>query len=649
MNNTPGIIDLRWLLLSLALVMAMHVAHLAVWVSIFIATFGGWRYLVEKNNWHLPRLWLLMPITLLAALGVLVTYHGLFGRDASVALLAVMLSLKLMETRKQRDYVLLIFAGFFLTITAFLFNQSMLVGAYLLLPIMALTATLVGVSHPNGNLDWRFQTKLAGSLLAQAIPVMLALFFLFPRVPGPLWGIPQDAYKGMSGLSDAMEPGNISQLSLSGAIAFRAEFKGKVPPNSLLYWRGPVLWHYDGRSWRLSSPNLAIPRESLRVQGPPTLYSVTLEPHNRPWLLMLDMPTSLPANAQFSRDLQVLSRAPVRARMRYAGSSNFAYMLAENLSERERELALQLPDGGNPRSNALAQAWASAGKSPESIVQAALSMFREQAFVYTLAPPLLQQNPVDDFLFNTRRGFCEHYAGSFVYLMRAAGVPARVVTGYQGGEVNPVGNYLIVRQSDAHAWAEVWFKGRGWVRVDPTAAVAPQRIASGIFSALPQNDALPMLARKDFSLLRKLYLNWDALNNGWNQWVLGYDQKRQIELLQRLTGSQLSWQDLAVALIACVGSVVLVISYFLLRGKQLSIDPVQRLYAEFLRKLERAGLKRYSHEGPLDFSKRACRRLPAQASAIQQITESYTHLRYRSVYNPQALEAFKHLVKAFKH
>jgi transglutaminase-like putative cysteine protease len=649
MNNKPGIIDLRWLLLSLALVMALHVSHFAIWVSAFIAAFGAWRYLIEKNSWHLPRLLLLIPITMLAALGVLVTYHGLFGRDASVALLAVMLSLKLMETRAQRDYVLLVFAGFFLTITAFLFNQSMLVGAYLLLPIVCLTATLVGVSHPNGNLGWRFQTKLAGSLLAQAIPVMLALFFLFPRVPGPLWGVPQDAYKGMSGLSDSMEPGNISQLSQSGAIAFRAEFKGKVPPSSLLYWRGPVLWHYDGRSWRMSSPNLNIPTESLRAQGAPTLYSVTLEPHNRTWLLMLDMPTSLPANAQLSRDLQVLSRQPVRTRIRYEGASNFSYKLAENLSDRERELALQLPDRGNPRSMALAKEWASAGKSPENIVQTALNMFREQTFVYTLSPPLLQQNAIDDFLFNTKRGFCEHYASSFVYLMRAAGVPARVVTGYQGGEVNPVGNYLIVRQSDAHAWAEVWFKGRGWVRVDPTAAVAPQRIESGISSALPESDALPMLARRDFSLMRKLYLNWDALNNGWNQWVLGYDQKRLMELLQRLTGSELSWQDLAVALIACVGAVVLVISYFLLRSKRLWVDPVQRLYAEFLRKLERAGLKRYSHEGPLDFSKRACRRLPAKASAIQQITQSYTDLRYRSIYNPQALETFKHLVKAFKY
>ena len=521
--NKPGIIDLRWLLLSLALVMALHVSHFAIWISAFITAFGLWRYLIEKNDWHLPKLWLLIPITLLGAVGIIVTYHGLFGRDASVALLAIMLALKLMETRDQRDYVLLVFSGFFLTITAFLFNQSLLVGAFMILPVVCLTATLVGVSHPNGSLGWRFQAKLAGSLLAQAAPVMLALFLLFPRIPGPLWGVPQDAYRSMSGLSDSMEPGTISELSLSGAIAFRAAFQGKIPPNSQLYWRGPVLWHYDGRSWRMSSQQLDIPRETLRARGEPTRYSVTLEPHNRNWLLMLDMPTTLPPDALLSRDLQALSPKPVRTRMRYEASSHFAYTLAENLGERERDLALQIPDDENPKSVALAKEWLSSGKSPESIVQTALSMFRQQAFVYTLSPPLLGQNPVDDFLFNTRRGFCEHYASSFVYLMRAAGVPARVVTGYQGGEVNPVGNYLIIRQSDAHAWAEVWLAGRGWVRIDPTAAVSPQRIERGISSALPEGNALPMLARMDSTLLRKLYLNWDAINNGWNQWVLGYN------------------------------------------------------------------------------------------------------------------------------
>lgn len=302
--SKPTMTDLRWLLLSLALVMALHVSHLPAWVSILIGAFGAWRYLVEYQRWQLPSTWILLPITILGALGIMVSYHGLFGRDASVALLALMLALKLMETRDLRDYMLLVFAGFFLTITAFLFNQSILVGAFITLPTLSLIATLVGVSHPNGSLPWRFQAKLSGLLLAQAVPVMLALFFLFPRVPGPLWGVPQDAYRGMSGLSDHMESGNISQLTLSGTIAFRVQFSGPVPASNQLYWRGPVLWHYDGRAWRMRYQQQGAP-ETLHVNGTPALYSVTLEPHNRNWLLMLDMPTMLPANAYQSRDLQI--------------------------------------------------------------------------------------------------------------------------------------------------------------------------------------------------------------------------------------------------------------------------------------------------------------------------------------------------------
>jgi protein-glutamine gamma-glutamyltransferase len=382
------------------------------------------------------------------------------------------------------------------------------------------------------------------------------------------------------------------------------------------------------------------------VHDAPTLYSVTLEPHNRNWLLMLDIPTTLPPNSAASPDWQVLSPEPVRTRIRYSGSSHLNYTLEPELSERERKMALQIPPGENPRTKELAQSWA--GADAATIVQNALNMFRQQNFAYTLTPPLLGANPMDDFLFNSRRGFCEHYAGSFVYLMRAAGVPARVVTGYQGGEVNTVGNYLIVRQSDAHAWAEVWLQGRGWIRVDPTAAVAPQRIERGIASALPESDALPLMTRRDYPLLRKLYLNWDAVNNGWNQWVLGYNQQRQMELLSRLFGSQVSWQDMTIALMAAVGSVMLALSFFLLRIKRVKVDPLQRLYLKFLRKLERAGLKRYSHEGPLDFSKRAAIRLPAKADAITHISSIYARLRYRGDDNPQALNAFKRLIESFK-
>ena len=254
---------------------------------------------------------------------------------------------------------------------------------------------------------------------------------------------------------------------------------------------------------------------------------------------------------------------------------------------------------------------------------------------------------MDEFLFNSRRGFCEHYAGSFAYLMRAAGVPTRIVTGYQGGDVNPVGNYLIVRQSDAHAWTEVWLEGRGWTRVDPTAAVSPLRIESGI-SSVPAAEDLPILARRDSSLLRQMYMNWDAVNNGWNQWVLGYNEQRQRELLSRLTGNKLSWQDLTVALMVFVSLVLLVISVFLFRPRQGKVDPLTKLFAEFQRKLEVVGLTRLKHEGPRDYGTRAAHRLPAKARAIEDITNSYINLRYRSHLQPQALESFKKLIKAFK-
>ena len=653
-HTKPSISDLHWLLGSLALVMMLHLSHLAIWVSIFIASFGLWRFLIEKNGWQLPRLVILVPLTLLGGLGIMLTYKGLFGRDASVALLAIMLSLKLMETRNPRDYILLIFAGYFLTITAFLFTQSLLVGAFILLPVVCLTSTLIGISHPNGDLGWRFQAKLAGNLLLQGVPVMLALFFLFPRVPGPLWGVPQDAYKSMTGLSDSMQPGNISELSLSSAIAFRVEFKGDIPKNHELYWRGPVLWHYDGQSWTMRGVPIRsqlekVQNESLRVRGNATDYTVTLEPHNRNWLLMLDMPTTQPPNTLMSNDLQILSREPIRTRIRYTASSYLNYTLNETLTTREHDLALQINDDENPRTFALAKEWTDAHKSPEQIIQSALDMFRQQEFIYTLRPPLLSRlSPVDDFLFNTRRGFCEHYASSFVFLMRAAGVPARVVTGYQGGEVNPVGNYLIVRQSDAHAWAEVWLSGRGWVRIDPTAAVSPQRVESGMDAAIPDNDVLPIMSRRDSPFLRKLYLNWDAVNNGWNQYVLGYDQQKQMDLLSKLAGKEISWQDLVIAMMVTVSAVGLVISYFLLRSVRIKREPLQKLYEVFLRKLQKAGLQRHPYEGPRDFCHRAVQRLPAKANEIRLITDQYAQLRYGSKTNLASLDSLKILIKAFK-
>ena len=637
---------LHWLLVPLGLAMALHLPHFPLWLTLLIAGAGIWRYLIARYGWRMPSPWLLVPLALAGAVGILASYHGMFGRDASVALLALMLALKLMETRTHRDCVLLVFSGFFLVITVFLFQQSIAMGLFMLVPVAGLTAALLGASHANGNLGWRLQAKTAAKLLAQAVPVMLALFLLFPRVPGPLWGVPQDAYRGMSGLSDSMAPGEISELSLSSAVAFRVQFAGPSPPGNRLYWRGPVLWYFDGRRWSPGSPGRSL--ESLSARGALTRYAVTLEPHNRNWLFALDMPAALPPDAGLSRDRQLLSQRPVRTRMRYEVASSLDYTLGAELDARARRLALQLPRQGNPHSRAMARGWAESGVEPSEIVERALRMYREQDFVYTLTPPRLGADGMDDFLFGTRRGFCEHYAGSFVYLMRAAGVPARVVTGYQGGERNPIGDYFIVRQSDAHAWAEVWLQGRGWVRVDPTAAVSPLRVEAGIGDALPHSDSLPLLARRDATWLRELYLNWDALNNGWNQWVLGYNQQRQADLWSRLTGQRPSWQALAAALMAILAVIVLALSFFLLRNKRRRLPPLQRFYQTFLRKLEKVGLQRQPGEGPQDFGQRVAAQLPAQAAAIERISAAYARLRYRDTADAKALADFKRMVTTFR-
>lgn len=643
---------LLWLLASLTITFGLLAINLESWVPACFILFAVWRYLIEKNNWSYPKIWIRLPMTIAGGLAVLAAYGSFLGRNASVALFLVMLALKLLETKSKRDYIVMVILGYFLTVNVLLFTQAIWVFFAMLAALLGLTACLIAATHSNNQLDFKVQAKLAGTMLMQAVPIMLVLFLLFPRIPGPLWGIPKDTYSGMTGLSDSMEPGSISELSLSSKIAFRVEFKSAMPPYSQLYWRGPVLWHQEGRKWQMTSDNLILPKESLETSGPVTDYTITLEPHNRNWLLMLDMPTSLPPDAITKHDMQVLSKNPVRTRIRYDGQSSTNYQLGKTLSDRERVLSLQLLEDENPKTRQLAQQWLDEKKPPEEIIKAALTMFREQPFIYTLAPPLLGREPVDDFLFNTRRGFCEHYASSFVYLMRAAGVPARIVTGYQGGELNPNGNYLIVRQSDAHAWAEVWLENKGWVRIDPTAAVSPSRIEYGIASSVADSALLPLLARRDYPMLKSLYLNWDAVNNGWNQWVLGYDEKKQLSLLKKLLGKKIVWEDIGLILVGTMIVLMLLVSYFLLRNKAIVLNPLKKTYQRFLNKLAKIGLIKSSHEGVLDFATRASSQLPEKARDIKEISELYSSIQYAPTQKDgnqkHVLDLLKQLVKGFK-
>ncbi len=633
---------LTWLLVSLAVVLATHSPNLPIWVIATSFFFGIWRYLISKNKWSLPKVWQLLPITLLICIGIIFTFKGFFGRDASLSLLVVMCSLKLLETKTLRDYMLVIVLGYFLVGNLFLFNQTIATFLVSILPLILLTATLINTSlHTRQPI--RFSLKLASQLLLQAVPVMLILFVLFPRIPGPLWGLPQDANSAMSGLGDSLQFGNISNLTKNSAIAFRVQFKGVIPVNNQLYWRGPVLWHQEDQNWTMSSPNIGLPLEKLAVQGAPIQYTITLEPHNRLWLLMLDMPTMIPQQAKLTHDYSVLADKPVRSRMRYEATSFNQYQLGIHLSEREKLLSLQINEGENPKTIQLVKTWSHLNASDK--INSALNLYRQQEFFYTLQPPRLSKNPVDNFLFNTKRGFCEHYATSFVYLMRAAGVPARIVTGYQGGEFNPNGNYLIVRQSDAHAWAEVWLEEKGWVRVDPTAAVSPERIEFGISEALSNTDELPIMARKDYPWLKKAYLNWDSVNNGWNQWVLGYDDKKQLDFLKKLTGKNLSLQDMLLWMIGIIVLIMAVTTCFLLKQNKAKLKPAQRLYVQYLDQLKRIGLVPHSSEAALDFAQRAAIALPDHKQLIIEIAQRYNVLMYSASPKPALLDELVQRIK----
>lgn len=624
--------NISWLLVVLAWTIAPHVPHLPVWATPLCVAMGIWRWVVARRGSSLPGKKLLLTLAFLAGFGVLSNFGTTLGRDAGVSLLIVMLCMKLMELRSVRDGMVMVFLCYFLIVTNFLYSQSVLMGLYMLVAVLIVTATLIGLNQPAIAGNGRQNIRLAAILLGQGLPVMLVLFVFFPRIQGPLWGKQDPNIGAISGLSNNMSPGSISRLGLSDAVALRAEFVGAAPAPPLRYWRGPVFWHYDGRAWTSGASRRPTPI-SLKVEGDPVVYTITLEPHTLRGLFALDFPFTLPPGSLMSDDYQVLATTPVRQRLRYQLTSRLRYQAGMELNEEQRRGGLQLPPDINPRARKLAALWQSRAKSEREVVDMALDMFAKQPFVYTLSPPpLFGDHTVDAFLFETRRGFCEHYAGSFVFLMRAAGIPARVVTGYQGGELNPMGNYLIVRQSDAHAWAEVWLPEQGWVRIDPTASIAPQRVEreAGLLAALSASEPLPMLARVDFDWLRQTRFGWDLINYNWYLWVLNYGPKRQAALLARL-GIQLdSVRDMAYALLIGVGGLMLVISGGMMwRLQAAPKDATVAAYRRFCAKLAKVGLAREAAEGPSDYAARIIRNRPDLAESVMRITERYIALRYR--------------------
>lgn len=619
--------ELLWLVLPLALVVAPHAANLPAWLGLAWAAIAGWCLLRATRRWPLPPRWLRVAVAAFGLIAVFAQFGSLVGPQAGVALLVFLSAAKLLETEAPRDRTGLIFVGYFLLVAYFLEDQSVLSAAYMLVALLGLTASLIASQMPQPKAIWP-KLRPAVVLLVQALPLALFLFVLFPRLSGPLWSMPQET-AARTGLSDQMSPGDFNRLIQSDEIAFRADFSQRGIDTSQLYWRGPVLWDYDGRTWR-TLRYIAEQGVAGEGAGQPVEYGIILEPHQQRWLFLLGLPAELPAlDAVLRSDLQWLARRPISRRLHYKVSAWLDYRYGLDLSDTARTRALRLPKNANPQTRALAARWRASGLDDAAIVQQALRHFRSEPFVYTLQPPKLSAQAMDDFLFGTRRGFCEHYASAFVFLMRAAGIPARVVTGYQGGEYNAVGNYWIVRQRDAHAWAEAWLPGQGWVQVDPTAAVSPARVELGLNAALPAAERPARLFDLDTGWLAPMRLAWDVVNYRWNLWVLGYNDVRQREFLARLN----PWLANLNAMLWLLGAgstlfIFGLAGFYLLRQGGEKQDAIGRQYARFCRKLARLGLTRAAHEGPAAFAQRAGAARPDLGAAIAQITQLYIGLRY---------------------
>ncbi len=633
----------------LMLAVLIHSLHLPAWVFVLAIAMTLWRLVAMRFRLKLPPRFLLGVLAGIGFVGVLLSFRTINGLEAGTALLIVMMSLKLMETKSSRDQHVLLFIAYFLVMAGFLYTQEIWATTYLFVTTWLITTALLIVSA--GRFPFSFTRAFKGSagLLIQALPLMLILFLLFPRIPGPFWALPARG-AGVSGLDDEMSPGMLSSLSLSDAVAFRVAFNSNIPPPEQRYWRGPVLSRFDGRTWRGTNTR-PLTNSDIEHMGDAVAYRITLQPHNRPWLFALDLPAQWSdRRARMTLDYQLVSTKVVDQLRSYDLQSYTKYKAGAELSTRMRARALDIgPKIRNTRSQAWARELHAGGTSDMEVVASVLRVFREEPFTYTLEPPPLGMNSVDEFLWGTRQGFCGHYASSFTFLMRAAGIPARVVTGYQGGEINPLGGHLTVRQSDAHAWSEIWLDGQGWVRVDPTAAVAPERIAQNLAQAMRGGEPVAGLLLRNILFLDRMRLTWDMINSRWNEWVLGYGPDTQLSVLARLGFDQANWRQLILTLTGLlVLFLIALTAYLSWQFQPRSLDIAARLYERFCNKAGKLRITRQPHESPAAFASRLSGLRPDLASAVSGITDLYVRVRYEPDVRSNDLRQLRKKVAEFR-
>ncbi|MFO8111792.1 MAG: DUF3488 and transglutaminase-like domain-containing protein [Desulfosalsimonadaceae bacterium] len=635
------------ILFALLVAIFPHVTDLPLWVIAWCAFMWAYALVCMKYNRPVPSRLLRNVLTVVGIIGLLLTFRTRIDASAYISLLVIMAAIKPLEISTHRDGMVTVFLAYFIVITSLLKSETLLMTVYMFISVLVTTAVLVRINDPGGR--FRDHFRLSAVMLAQAVPLMLALFFLFPRLEGSLVGISRSE-TGVTGFSETLRPGGVSRLVEDDTVAFRVEFDDDIPDFEHLYWRGIVFVHFDGTAWRQQRQlSEAAPPE--REKKDATGYSVILEPHRSRWLFAMDFPEQIPEDGRMYEDFTVLSRKPVYRTKRYAMVSDKRDHTGK--TDFPADAYTRLAGAGNPESRALGARLAENAAGAEEIVRNALDYFRERGFVYTVTPPLAGRNPVDDFLFDAQSGYCEHYASAFAFLMRSAGIPARVVGGYLGGEINPYGNYLIVRQSYAHAWVEVWNEEKGWFRVDPTAVVAPGRIAGGPEGGLSPGELRRFADQylQPFSaFIQQARFGWDAFSKNWQAWFEGYSFEQQKALLERLGITDAYRTGPLVLLLAGFFLVFLFFAVYLfiqLHGKTERPDDVKKRYRQFLQKMSGAGVEKHPGEGPGEFAEKAAAARPDLASAIGEITALYIVLRYSPLPPDDAYFRFEKAVKGF--
>ncbi|HTU64782.1 MAG TPA: DUF3488 and transglutaminase-like domain-containing protein [Steroidobacteraceae bacterium] len=608
------------------------IAQAPVWcVSIALAA-SAWRVLVATGRARPLEIgrggkFFFGGLTAFLVIAVLMSFRTLNGLAAGTALLTLMGALKLIESRTGRDDAIVIGVALFMFLAAALANQAMWRVPLYLLGVCGAGAAMALVAHPDSALTTRAALRLAVRAVAMAVPLGIACFLFFPRVTGQFWAL-ENATSATSGLSDELSPGAIDKLVTEYSPVFRVRFLGPTPPPEARYWRGPVLNDFDGFTWRRTGS----PYEETRAEplGPAYPHRITLDPTGNRWLFALDVVDASPQpDMRLTHDKQLSAGSPVNDTLTYDATSHAQTRAAGPLTAAGRINETRLVPNRNPRALALAHELRARAADDAGYSRLVLDWFRDNGLEYSLEPEPTSVDSVDSVLFDTKRGFCGHFASSYAMLMRAAGVPARVITGYLGGEYNPIGGYWIVRQSDAHAWTEVWLESRGWTRIDPTAVVAPERLRSDVYAALPpaQSAAAGTVWRSGF--LNRVARLWDGANQWWRERVLGFNLRAQFDFLKALGIESPDWQHLAwgfaIGLVAWILWVSLTFRRSVARVKP---DRVGRAWLAATRKLAKVAPPRADDEGPLTFAARIAAARPDLGPDVRAIATRYARLRY---------------------